>query len=203
MPRRAAHPLKGCSIAAIALRAGTQTPDLIGRHECGNRVGPHARRFRCWIDYRRGSVYLTEMDTLTRFHIAQSDIYEIALAELGTGRKVTHWMWFVFPQLRSLGRSSTAEFYGIADLDEARAYLADPVLGPRLIQAAQAVLAHSGSSAEQIVGKVDALKLRSSATLFREAADDGATREIFQAIIVTFYKDIPCPLTMDQLNTSP
>ena len=143
------------------------------------------------------------MDTLTRFHIAQSDMYEIALAELETGRKVTHWMWFVFPQLRSLGRSSTAEFYGIADLDEARAYLADPVLGPRLIQAAQAVLAHSDSRAEQILGKVDALKLRSSATLFREAAVDGATRKVFQAIIATFFNDIPCPLTIDQVNTSP
>lgn len=137
------------------------------------------------------------MSDLTRFDIAQFDTYETALAELKQGRKVTHWMWFIFPQLESLGRSGTAKFYGIADLDEARAYLADPDLGPRLIEAAQVVLSHTDRSAEQIFGTVDALKLQSSATLFREAAGDEPTREVFQAIIATFYEGKPCVPTLE------
>lgn len=140
------------------------------------------------------------MDDLTRFDLAQFDTYETALAELQQGRKVTHWMWFIFPQLRALGRSSTAKFYGIADLNEARAYLADPDLGPRLTEACQAVLSHRGQSAEQIFGKVDALKLRSCATLFCEAAEDDAMREVFHAIIADFYAGKPCVATLDQLK---
>lgn len=140
------------------------------------------------------------MDDLTRFEIAQLDTYESALAELRQGCKVTHWMWFIFPQLKSLGRSGTAKFYGIVDLDEARAYLADPDLGPRLIESSKVILSNSNRSAEQILGTVDALKLRSSATLFREAADNTETREIFQAIIATFYEGKLCDATLDQLK---
>ena len=105
------------------------------------------------------------MGDLTRFEIAQVDTYEYALAELRQGCKVSHWMWFIFPQLKSLGRSGTAKFYGIVDLDEARAYLADPDLGPRLIETSKAILSNSNRSVEQILGTVDALNLRSSATL--------------------------------------
>ena len=136
------------------------------------------------------------MSSLTRFHTAQADTYTTALAELRRGRKVTHWVWFIFPQLASLGRSATAKHYGIADLDEARAYLADPVLGPRLHEAARAMLAHEGEPAEAILGPVDALKLRSCATLFR-AAGGGAD---FQALLDAFYGGQGCPLTLADLG---
>lgn len=140
------------------------------------------------------------MSDLTRFDIAQFDTYETALSELKQGRKVTHWMWFIFPQLKALGRSSTSKFYGITDLNEARAYLADPNLGPNLVEACKAVLAHTDRSAEQILGKVDALKLRSCATLFREAAEDDAMRQVFDAIVADFYSGKPCPATLEQLE---
>jgi len=113
--------------------------------------------------------------SLTRFHDAQRGVWEGALAELRAGTKRGHWMWFVLPQIAGLGRSGTARYYAIADLTEARAYLADPVLGPRLIRAADALLAAPGS-AETILGPIDAVKLRSCATLFEAAAGDRATR---------------------------
>lgn len=141
------------------------------------------------------------MTNLARFDIAQFESYDTALAELTQGRKATHWMWFIFPQLKDLGRSSTAKFYGIDDIDEARAYLADPDLGPHLIECARAVLSHQIRSAEEIMGKVDAIKLRSSATLFREAARDTETRELFQRIITIFYDNQPCFKTLAILSS--
>lgn len=146
--------------------------------------------------------YHLTMSDLRRFDIAQFDTYETAIAELQQGRKVTHWMWFIFPQLKALGRSSTAKFYGIADLNEARAYLADPDLGPRLAEACKAVLWHRGRSAEEIFGKVDALKLRSCATLFYEAAEDDSMRQVFHAILVDFYAGKPCDTTWRVLKAS-
>jgi len=134
---------------------------------------------------------MTQAPDLSRFVAAQEDTWPTALAELRAGRKATHWMWFVFPQLASLGRSGTAKHYGIRDLEEARAYLAHPVLGPRLREAARAILAHEGQGAEAILGGTDALKLRSSATLFAEA---GGGPE-FQAVLDAFYGGEPCPLT--------
>ena len=104
---------------------------------------------------------------LQRFVDAQDGIIETALAELRSGSKQNHWMWFIFPQLAGLGRSSTAQFYGISGRDEAIAYLAHPMLGPRLREAVEAILPWVGKrSAEQILGPVDALKLRSCLTLF-------------------------------------
>lgn len=140
------------------------------------------------------------MTGLTRFDIAQFDTYDTALAELKRGRKDTHWMWFIFPQLKALGRSATAKHYGIADLAEARAYLAEPDLGLRLIEASQAVLSHPDRAVEQIMGEIDALKLRSSATLFREAAQNHKTRAVFQTILSRFYGDEPCAATLEQLG---
>ena len=140
------------------------------------------------------------MSNLTRFDIAQFDTYDTALAELKQGRKQTHWMWFIFPQLKVLGRSATARHFGIEDLAEARAYLADADLGPGLIAAARAVLSHPDRSAEQIMGPVDALKLRSSATLFRAAALDAQTRAVFDAILTTFYDGQPCAATLAHLR---
>jgi uncharacterized protein (DUF1810 family) len=95
-----------------------------------------------------------------------------ALAELRDGRKTSHWMWFVFPQIAGLGVSSTAVYFAIRSLEEARAYLADPVLGPRLIEAAEAAETAPAASAEALLGGIDAAKLRSSMTLFAHAAPE-------------------------------
>jgi uncharacterized protein (DUF1810 family) len=109
---------------------------------------------------------------LQRFVTAQEPVFETVLAELRAGRKRTHWMWFVFPQLAGLGRSSTARFYGIGSVDEARAYLAHPLLGPRLDLCTRIVLASESSSLHAIFGSPDDMKFRSCMTLFSLAADD-------------------------------
>lgn len=124
------------------------------------------------------------MPDLARFVDAQDGVHEQALAELIAGRKRTHWMWFVFPQLAGLGNSPTAQRFAIRDLGEARAYLAHPVLGPRLARCAEAVLRHHGRTAEEILGYPDDLKLRSSMTLFARAADDPA---LFERVLDRYY----------------
>lgn len=121
---------------------------------------------------------------LERFVTAQAGRYPQILAELRRGRKEGHWMWFVFPQIAGLGRSATAQYYAISSADEARAYLAHPLLGPRLIACAEALLAHRRVPAEAILEPVDALKLRSSATLFEAVAADPAP---FAALIHAFF----------------
>jgi uncharacterized protein (DUF1810 family) len=123
---------------------------------------------------------------LERFVQAQDSggTYQRAVAELRSGRKTTHWMWFIFPQIAGLGRSATAQAYAISDLAEAQAYLAHPVLGPRLIECAEVVAAQQGRSAEQIFGGIDAIKLRSSMTLFAHAAPH---QTIFQQVIDQYY----------------
>ncbi len=108
---------------------------------------------------------------LERFLTAQAPVYEMAVRELRAGHKHTHWMWFIFPQHRGLGRSSTAQFFGISSLIEARAYLAHPELGPRLIACVQIVLELPGRSLKAIFGTPDDLKFRSSMTLFAVAED--------------------------------
>ena len=108
---------------------------------------------------------------LDRFVTAQAVNYADALRELRAGRKETHWMWYVLPQLRGLGRSDFAHFYGLTGLEEARAYLAHPILGPRLLDCARAILSHPDRSAERIMGRVDGQKLQSTATLFALAAE--------------------------------
>jgi uncharacterized protein (DUF1810 family) len=120
---------------------------------------------------------------LARFLAAQAPLIDTVLAELRAARKRTHWMWFVFPQLRGLGTSPMAERYGIASLAEAKAYLAHPVLGPRLRECTEAVLAHAGLGLDVILGPVDALKFRSSMTLFAHAAleDDGVFERALDA----------------------
>jgi uncharacterized protein (DUF1810 family) len=111
---------------------------------------------------------------LQRFVEAQERVYDQALAELRNGRKESHWMWFVFPQLAGLGRSSAAKFYGIGSAEEARAYLAHSVLGARLLECTNAVFRHPDRGAEAIFGSVDAMKFRSSMTLFERVAEDPA-----------------------------
>ena len=128
--------------------------------------------------------------SLDRFLAAQDRTYDAALAELRRGRKVGHWMWFVFPQLRGLGQSATSHFYGIADGNEARRYLAHPVLAPRLAACAKAMMTHPDLDAQTILGPVDAMKLRSSATLF--AAVSGGD-DIWDRLITRFFDGVPCP----------
>ena len=118
---------------------------------------------------------------LNRFVIAQAPVFAAALDELKAGRKRSHWMWFIFPQLRGLGHSSMAEFYGISSLDEGRAYLAHPLLGPRLILCTETVLALQGRSLHAIFGSPDDMKFRSSMTLFSLAT--GKDESAFQQAI--------------------
>ena len=124
---------------------------------------------------------------LERFVTAQDSggTYQRAVTELRQGRKTSHWMWFIFPQIAGLGRSAMAQAYAIDDLTEARAYLAHPVLGRRLLECAQIVAAHQGLSAEHIFGGIDAIKLRSSMTLFARADPDEA---IFRRVIDQYFE---------------
>jgi uncharacterized protein (DUF1810 family) len=117
-----------------------------------------------------------------------SGIYARAVAELRRGGKASHWMWFVFPQVRGLGHSPAARMYGISGLDEARAYLAHPVLGPRLVECASILAGLSGRTAEQVFGGTDAMKLRSSMTLFWRADPD---REVFRQVLETYFDGEP------------
>ena len=134
---------------------------------------------------------------LQRFVDAQARTYDAALAELTAGRKRTHWMWFVFPQLAGLGLSRTAQAYAIASLDEARAYLAHPLLGPRLRACTAAVNAVHGRTAHEIFASPDDLKFRSSMTLFREAAPD---EPLFQAALDRYFDGRPDPRTLEILG---
>ena len=128
---------------------------------------------------------MAEMHTLQRFLEAQEDSYEIALKELTAGKKRSHWMWYIFPQLRGLGRSDTARFYGIADMDEAKAYLADSILGARLSACCEAMLLHTAKSALWILGDIDVMKLKSSMTLFALAS--GEEDSVFHQVLQQFY----------------
>ncbi len=134
---------------------------------------------------------------IERFVEAQARNYTDAEAEISAGRKQTHWMWYIYPQLRSLGRSGTAYFYGITGLPEATAYLSHPVLGPRLVHMNELILKHHEETAEEILGPVDGLKLRSSATLFAAVP---SVSEVFSKVLDVFYAGVPCDLTLDALS---
>lgn len=121
---------------------------------------------------------------LNRFVLAQRGDYERALQEVQAGRKRTHWMWYIFPQIDGLGSSPTAREYAIKSADEARAYLAHPVLGPRLLACAEAALANEGRSVREIFGSPDDLKLRSSATLFAHVSPADS---VFHRLLEKFY----------------
>jgi uncharacterized protein (DUF1810 family) len=122
-------------------------------------------------------------------------VIDTVRAELDRGRKETHWMWFVFPQLRGLGRSAMARHYGISGREEAEAYLAHPVLGPRLAECAGRLLAHRGRSASAILGKTDAMKLRSCLTLF-------SAMPLADPVLAAFFEG-PDPATRDRLAAEP
>ena len=115
---------------------------------------------------------LMNINSLERFLEAQEHKYDIALKEIRAGKKRTHWMWYIFPQVRGLGHSNMSYFYGISGYEEAQEYYRHPVLGPRLREITGVLLTHKGKSAEQIFGPIDAVKLRSSMTLFHSATGD-------------------------------
>ncbi|QYK41212.1 MAG: DUF1810 domain-containing protein [Paracoccaceae bacterium] len=140
---------------------------------------------------------MTAAPGLDRFVAAQARVWPAPLDELRRGRKTTHWMWFVFPQLRGLGRSDLAIRYGIADAAEAARYLAHPSLGQRLAECAGALLPHGDRPPEAILGDVDALKLRSSMTLF--APLPGAD-PAFAAVLARFYGGARCRHTAGLLG---
>ena len=122
---------------------------------------------------------------LSRFVSAQEGVYARALEEIRAGRKSSHWIWYIFPQLRGLGHSYNADFYGIQDMTEAADYLRHPTLGPRLIEISRALLALPGSHATAVMGSPDDMKLRSSMTLFSMVP--GAD-PVFQQVLDKYYK---------------
>ena len=134
---------------------------------------------------------------LRRFLDAQDRVYDTVIDELRNGAKRSHWIWFVFPQLRGLGHSPTAVQYGIASLDEARAYLAHDILGPRLRECVRLVAAIDGRSADDIFGRPDNLKVRSSMTLFARATEENAD---FHAVLDKFYGGEEDPVTVELLT---
>lgn len=136
---------------------------------------------------------------LNRFVKAQQHIYDTALSELTAGRKRSHWMWFIFPQIHGLGRSETARFYAIEGRAEAEAYLVHPVLGPRLVDCTQAMLSHSNLTAHDVLGSPDDLKFRSSMTLFAAVSEDGS---LFETAIKAFNASEYDQATLRMLKTA-
>lgn len=136
---------------------------------------------------------------LDRFVVAQDDrdTFDRVLSELRAGRKTSHWMWFVFPQVSGLGQSPTAKHFELAGLDEARAYLGHDVLGPRLLECCRALLGLDGTSAEAVLGHVDALKLRSSMTLFAQA---DPAEPLFTEVLERYYDGAPDERTIELLG---
>ena len=139
---------------------------------------------------------MSASNNLHRFLSAQAPTYDTVLAELRAGRKSSHWIWFIFPQIAGLGRSGTAQQFAIGSLDEAKAYLQHPTLGPRLRECTQLVLDVEGRSAEEIFGYPDHLKFRSCMTLFLTAAPDNA---LFNAALLKYFDGKPDQLTLDLL----
>lgn len=133
---------------------------------------------------------------LTRFVDAQRDIYLQALTELQDGRKRSHWMWFIFPQIAGLGRSETARFFALASRQKAQAYLGHPLLGPRLLECTQAILTHKRQTAHDILGSPDDMKFRSSMTLFMKVSEKGSP---FERALQQFYGGEPDEATLTRL----
>lgn len=138
----------------------------------------------------------TTMHDLNRFISAQERSYDAALREIKAGHKRTHWMWYIFPQIAGLGFSSTAQFYAISSMQEAKDYYAHPVLGKRLVEISEALLALDTSDAGAVMGYPDDLKLRSSMTLFLAASGDA----VFQKVLDKFYSGKPDSKTLSILG---
>lgn len=140
---------------------------------------------------------MQDIHSLQRFVDAQAPVFDRVLAELRQGQKQSHWMWFVFPQISGLGRSETARHFALSGLDEARAYLQHPLLGPRLEKCAQIIAPQTQRSARQLFGTPDDLKLHSSMTLFAIAAPD---QPVFDAVLAAFFNGERDSATLEQLH---
>jgi uncharacterized protein (DUF1810 family) len=139
----------------------------------------------------------TEAYDLSRFIRAQEDDYEQALSEILNGQKRTHWMWYIFPQFDGLAFSSTSRHYAIKSIEEARAYLKHPILGPRLLRCAEAALQVDGRSALDIFGSPDDLKLKSSATLFAAVSPPGS---VFDRLLEKYFQGVRDDRTLELLG---
>lgn len=133
---------------------------------------------------------------LQRFIEAQNDSYDQALKEIRNGRKLTHWIWYIFPQMKGLGFSYNSEYYGITSLQEARNYLENELLRKRLFEITESLLMHKGKDIESIMGDIDALKLKSSMTLF-DAVQPGS---IFGEVLDEFYGGERCRRTLEKIR---
>ena len=122
-------------------------------------------------------------NSLYRFIEAQERMFEIALGEVGNGKKISNWIWYIFPQLKGLGMSGNSHYYGIDDIEEARAYLSHPILGKRLREITSAFLNSGGKNAQDVFGYLDAMKVRSCMTLFNEVSED----DLFRQVIDRYY----------------
>ena len=138
-----------------------------------------------------------DINSLERFVEAQERTYQVALSEVYNGNKRTHWMWYIFPQLRGLGRSSMAHIYGISGLEEAKAYLEHPILSERLYEICGALLEHKGANIVEIFGDIDTLKLRSSMTLFSLTSEEYT---IFDEVLDTFFEGQMDEATLKRLS---
>lgn len=138
-----------------------------------------------------------DINSLDRFLEAQERMYEIALKEIKNGEKESHWMWYIFPQLRGLGRSQMAYAYGINGLEEAKAYLDHPILSARLIEISEALLKHKDEDIEDILSDIDAMKLRSSMTLFAIISDNDS---VFHQVLDCFYNGRLDQVTLKVIN---
>ena len=132
---------------------------------------------------------------LTRFVSAQNAVYQTVIDELKAGRKRTHWMWYIFPQLKHLGRSTNAKFYGLSDADEVKAYLNHPILGQRLREVSETILSLPTDNAVEVFGGIDSRKLKSSMTLF----DSVSPNDIFSKILEKYFQSRLDPLTQKLL----
>ena len=138
-----------------------------------------------------------DINSLERFVEAQERTYQVALSEVYNGKKRTHWVWYIFPQLRGLGRSSMAHIYGISGLEEAKAYLEHPILSERLYEICGALLEHKGANIVEIFGDIDTLKLRSSMTLFSLTSEEYT---IFDEVLDTFFEGQMDEATVKLIN---
>jgi uncharacterized protein (DUF1810 family) len=140
---------------------------------------------------------MTDNNGLIKFLDAQNQVYLKALSEIKKGKKETHWMWYIFPQIKGLGSSETAQYYGIKDLNEATAYLQHPILGKHLIEISEEVLKLKEKNATQIFGTPDDMKLRSCMTLFANVEN---ANPVFQKVLAKYFNGLPDELTLQLLN---
>jgi uncharacterized protein (DUF1810 family) len=140
---------------------------------------------------------MTANNELIKFLDAQNQVYLKALSEIKNGKKETHWMWYIFPQIIGLGSSETAQYYGIKDLNEATAYLQHPILGKHLIEISEEVLNLNGKNASEIFGTPDDLKLRSCMTLFANVKNADS---VFQKVLAKYFKGLADDLTLQLLS---